>query len=286
MTEGAAESTIRVAPSRRRAEEWMLVLLAADIACRIERDDDGGWALRVTSLDTRVATDALAAYDEDLAEGEPPPEHGATTAGLVMAAVLVAVYALTGPRAGGHRAFEAGSAVADLIMAREPWRAVTALTLHADLTHLAGNVLFGAILATGVCRALGPGLGAALIVLAGATGNLGAAYLYRTAHSAVGASTAVFGAVGILSGLSALRRRRWRGARRKAWVPLAAGAALLALVGTSPRADLAAHLLGFVAGLPLGAATAFTPPPGRGAQWALAVGTAAVVGGAWALALG
>jgi hypothetical protein len=69
-------------------------------------------------------------------------------------------------------------------------------------------------------------------------------------------------------------------------MPLGAGIALLALLGTSERADLLAHFTGFVVGIPLGAWTARMPRPGRRTQVLLAVGSAALVAGSWALALG
>src|SRR2546430_9329762 len=53
------------------------------------------------------------------------------------------------------------------MMAGEWWRAVTALTLHADAPHLLGNALASALLVTAVCQQLGPGVGLWLVLLAG-----------------------------------------------------------------------------------------------------------------------
>src|SRR4029453_2086767 len=103
---------------------------------------------------------------------EPPHHGGGKLAGLVMAAAIVAAYAWTGPRAGQGAAFRAGSADAGRILSGEVWRGATALTLHADLSHLVANATAGAFLATAVCRIVGGGLGAFLIVVAGVAGNL------------------------------------------------------------------------------------------------------------------
>jgi membrane associated rhomboid family serine protease len=223
------------------------------------------------------ASDAAATQADDL--GAP------STAGIVAAAALVGAYAATGARARWGHAFRAGSAVGERIAAGEWWRAVTALTLHADAAHLFGNVAAGALFTTAVCRALGPGAGVALVLATGVVGNLVAAAVRPTASTSVGASTAIFGAVGILCGRAVVRAARRRTAGRPPWIPLAAGLALLALLGTSERADLLAHFNGFVVGLPLGAMTAGMPRPGRLVQAALGTASAALVAVAWWLAL-
>jgi membrane associated rhomboid family serine protease len=204
-----------------------------------------------------------------------------------MAIVLVVAYLLSGPRETASAAFRAGSADSERIVAGEPWRTVTALTLHADLSHLVANVTAGALLATAVCRIVGGGLGAALIVAAGAGGNALNAALQGPAHVSIGASTAVLGAVGLLSGLAFVRTRRSARARGRAWLPIAAGLALLGMLGSDPRTDLGAHFFGFVVGIVLGAFAGWSMSgvPGRGVQRALAVSTAVVVAGSWWLAL-
>jgi hypothetical protein len=71
-------------------------------------------------------------------------------------------------------------------------------------------------------------------------------------------------------------------------VPLAAGLALLAMLGTGRDADVTAHLFGFAAGLPLGmlAVPLAAHRPGRIVQLALALAAGAAVLACWALALG
>src|SRR5262249_4043276 len=155
------------------------------------------------------AANALAAYDvDDRAVPEPEVvEYGPTWAGFVMAAVLLACRPLTGYRADGRPWFLAGEASGWHIVKGQVWRTVTALTLHADATHLPGNVAAIALLGTAVCRLLGPGLGTWLMLISGAAGNAFTAWLREPSHSSVGASTAIFGAVGILAGLAFVRAR-------------------------------------------------------------------------------
>ena len=94
-----------------------------------------------------------------------------------------------------------------LIQAGQWWRAVTALTLHVDHGHLLGNLLAGIVIGIVAAQLLGQGLAWLAILLAGALGNLIAALLRGPDYGAIGASTAVFGALGIVSAFT--RQRRW-----------------------------------------------------------------------------
>jgi membrane associated rhomboid family serine protease len=103
----------------------------------------------------------------------------------------------------------------------------------------------------------------------------------------VGASTAIFGAVGILAALGIARRRRHGIGGRRALAPIAAGLGLLAMLGTSGRADLWGHLFGLIAGAVLGlaGARAFARPPGLAVQWLLGGASVAVFLACWSAAL-
>jgi rhomboid protease GluP len=281
---------VRVTPSRRIADEWAVVLAAAGIP-HWQRERLDGWALFVTPDDVVTALEALAAYDrenatDDDGPDEAPPARPLTIAGVVVALLLVGFFAITGPRAGGSSWFEHGSADAARIMAGEWWRTVTALTLHADAPHLAGNAVGLAVLLTAVCWQLGVGVGLWLTLLAGAGGNLLTAAVHGSEHSSVGASTAVFGIVGILAALRVVAPRRLRLGTRRSWVVVAASLALLALLGTGPHADLLAHLFGLLVGGALGALAAFTLPstPPAALQGVLLIAAVAVVLRAWQLA--
>ena len=104
-------------------------------------------------------------------------------------------------------------------------------------------------------QALGGGVAWCGIVLAGALGNLLNALVQPAYHSSLGASTAVFAALGILVA-HALRYRHAVAAGSgliRRWSPLVGGVALLAYTGTGgERTDVVAHLTGFLAGLALG----------------------------------
>lgn len=279
-----SERTLRTATDAERIEEWALVLAAAGIPHRVDRTATE-WALLAPWGDATRAADALAAYDrehESSGTDEPAPEYGRTWVGAVVALALVAAYRLAGPAW-----VAAGAAAGDRILAGEWWRAVTALTLHADVVHLASNAAACLLFVTAVGHVFGPGLGAWLVLLAGAGGNAANAAWRPAFHVSLGASTGIFGAIGILVGVQLVRRQRSRRPGGRAWLPLAGGLGLLALVGTGARADLSAHFCGFVAGglLGLAAALAVRRPPGRLGQWTLGAAALATVVACWARAL-
>jgi rhomboid protease GluP len=278
------------APSRREADDWSLVLMAADIPHKVERSAEG-WALTVPWSDRERAARELAHFHHENPQRATPglddrPEYGKTGAGLVLAGALLAFYTVTGPRVVASSWFRAGRADAVRILDGEAWRTVTALTLHADNAHVIGNVASCAIFVTAVCRELGPGVGLWLVLLAGAIGNACNAVAHGDHHSSVGASTALFGAIGILAGLQFTTRRHRRSRTAKAWLPLAGGLALLAMLGTGDNADIGAHLFGFLVGVPLGIGThlSMSRPLAPSAQWMLTVAAAAIVVWCWRLA--
>jgi membrane associated rhomboid family serine protease len=211
-------------------------------------------------------------------------EYGPTPAAFVVSVLLFVAYATTSRSA---RWYELGGAAAALIREGEVWRTVTALTLHANVAHVAANAVACAIFGTALMRIVGPGLGLVLLLLSGAGGNLINALVRSSHHVAVGASTSIFGAVGTLAGIQLTRRRRASPSQWRAWAPLAAGIALLAWLGTSAESDVLAHGFGFLVGTALGTALprVFPRLPTVRSQYILALSAALVVAGCWTLAL-
>jgi rhomboid protease GluP len=279
-----AGRVVRLTADRRAAEEASLVLSALEIAHATERTAEG-WRVLVAAEDE---TRARAALEEVALEREPaapiPEQSLATLAGVHMALLLGLVYLWAGPRAQASARFAAGEADARAVLGGEWWRAVTALTLHADGVHLLGNAVFAALFVGMLGSAVGTGTALAVTLTAGAAGNLLNEWLRAPLHRGVGASTAIFGAVGALSGVAFRQRRRTGPAR--AWVALGAGLALLAMLGSNVESDVGAHLFGFAAGLPLGYGAARLPRLGAGAQLGLALAALAVIVVAWRCALG
>jgi membrane associated rhomboid family serine protease len=170
----------------------------------------------------------------------------------------------------------------------EIWRAVTALTLHGDAAHALGNAFAIGIFFSATAGQIGVGLAGALILLAGAVGNIANSLLQGSPHDSVGASTAVFGAVGILGSLAAMRRRK-EGDKRRLWIAAGTALALLGMLGTGGRqVDVLAHLLGLLVGGGVGiaGALALVRSPGFATQWICGAAACAVIIYSWLLALG
>jgi rhomboid protease GluP len=286
------DTAIRVTRRTTEAEEWALVLAAAGIPHRLE-PEGAGWRLLVPAAEAPRAQAALDAYAEE-ARGEPdtavpdaasPPL--AWGVGVAVGALLLAFFAVTGPPGPGSRWFGPGAASARHIVSGEPWRAVTALTLHVDAVHVAGNAVATAVLLSAVVQRLGPGCGLGLVLLAGTAANVVTAVAQDRRHVAVGASTATFAAVGILAALRLFPARSRARPRWKRWMVLAASLVLLSLLGTGRGADVVGHGLGLLAGLALGLAVgaAGRRPPGPAVQWPLVALAALAVVGCWRLAL-
>lgn len=158
---------------------------------------------------------------------------------------------------------------------REWWRLGTALTLHADSLHLFGNLLFGAPFLILLARRLGLGMSLGLSLLAGLMGNALNVSYRPLSHTSVGFSTALFGMIGLLCADIAVRERG-HGLKRRVLLPLAAGLALLALLGSEgERTDYAAHIFGLFSGFTLGAANAFAVrrfgSPPRIFEWGMGI---------------
>jgi membrane associated rhomboid family serine protease len=290
--EDLAGTAVRVTPDRHRVDEWATVLAAGGIPHRLRSRLDG-WALIVAARDADAARETLDAYDREniadttSASGDPvPPVRGAAALGVAVGLLLIGFFAVTGARANRSAWFERGGADAKRIVSGEWWRTVTALTLHADAPHVVGNAAASVVLVGAASHQFGPGVGLWLVLLAGTGGNALTAVAYGTHHDSVGASTAMFGAIGILAAGRVVSRGR-HPATRKRWMIVAASLALLALLGTSPDADLLGHLFGLLLGGVLGvaAAPALRWPLRPPTQWALAVAVLPFVIGAWLRAM-
>jgi rhomboid protease GluP len=283
---------------RELADEWALVLMSQGLHPNV-RHDAGTWVLSVPLEEAAPAAAAVASYlHENPAPLEREPEPGdadwlggdgdGLPAALLVSASLIAFFLVTGPRDAEVAWFAQGSADAAKLVGGEWWRSVTALTLHADLVHVLSNAILGALLLSALCSMLGSGLALSLVLLSGALGNALNAALQAGQHVSVGASTAVFGALGILAAFAIVRRRRIGERGRRLVVPVAAGLGLLAMLGTGgERVDLWAHLLGFVAGTAVGGLASTLRLPARAAHRQAQLGLLAIVTvvGCWQLAL-
>lgn len=277
--------------SAEQANTCSTVLASAGIRYRIRRDPHG-WAVWVAAGQYDAAYQAMAAYFRENRkdpfpdrEAAPDPPSRARFAEALFAALFLFAWHM------GFHWFETQETVvrgfgasAGAIGAGEIYRAVTALMIHADAAHLAGNMLGIIIFGAAVAGETGWGLGWLMILVSGIVGNLVNAFMYQSGHLSIGASTAVFGAIGILAGYQVIRRRRrQKGRRITAWAPLAGGLALLGFIGSGENVDIGAHFFGFAVGIGMGAGYAllFRRPPGRLSQALSLFLVFTVIGLAW-----
>jgi rhomboid protease GluP len=275
------------------AHDWSLVLTAVGIQHRRGPGPDGE-ELWVDAADQARAAAEIGRYLRENHERPAAPvrfpyyRHAAWGI-AAYAAVLVAVTGAALYRLFDRNWVNRGVLEVALLDDGEWWRAFTALTLHADLGHLLANLAFGMLFAYPASQFVGVGIAWLAIVLGAGAANVFDMALHPPEHSILGASTAVFTALGLTSAFTWRRRSTGSLTWMQRLAPLVAGIALLAFTGTGgERTDVLAHLLGFVAGTGLGfvLAHARLPAPGRSApQWAAGALALAILGVAWTAAL-
>lgn len=285
----------RTLVSERLLAQWALVLTARNIPFCLARRG-ARRCIYVPPLAEGPARFELEGYAAEptrrFAPSAPPPIHGISP--LIPFFLLLLLWHLA-CAPGGFTFFDCGLpqdcarlGALDVYRTRilhEWYRTVTALSLHADQTHLFGNLAAGGVFTALLCRRAGVGVGLLTAVAGGMLGNACNALYRPPSFTSLGFSSAVFAAVGALSGIQALREGRI--ARSKALLPLGAGAGLLAMLGTEgARTDYAAHLFGLAWGLLLGAAgQRLFPHVSSGAQTAAAAGVYGLFIVAWYAAL-
>lgn len=278
--------------NRQRCSDRALVLASVRVPYQLI-DDGLSCALVVPAEYSARAVEELQLYED-----ENPPVRPVVRKRIVYQDALpgiigyVLVVCLVAGMAGysffGHDWFAAGRVDGNLIRAGEWWRTITALTLHAGVRHLLGNLVFGVFFGIFAGRLLGSGVAWLSIVVAAALGNAANTLLLDSTHRSIGASTAVFATLGLLAGYV------WRGQlmAQDRWPtrygPVIGGLALLMFTGTGDEnTDIGAHLLGFVCGFAIGMLLTLigkmpAPPRVQAVAGGLALGIVAI---AWIVAL-
>lgn len=225
-----------------------------------------GYRLMVEPEPAARVREQLACFDRESANWPPPraaveshsPRRADLMTPLLWAFITIASFRaqLDDPRWTERGALEA----AGIWTRGEWWRPATALFLHGDIAHLVSNVLSGIFVFSAVLGVFGRLRGWLLLVGSAVLGNVAAVAAHHgDDYRSLGASTAVFAALGLLTGGAV--RRIWRGGGAGRWralfAPLASGAVVLALFGAGEmRIDVVAHTTGFVAGVACGLAGA------------------------------
>jgi membrane associated rhomboid family serine protease len=249
----------------KACEERAFMLTAVGVPSELTHEPGGYVALWVDAAAEDAARAHLTRYQlENRPLPPPPPPRAwhphAWVGSAAYAAVLLLIAAAVSAGVGRLDAFEVGELNAERLQGGEWWRAWTALTLHLDLAHLGANLAAGMWFGWVAGRLLGSGVAWLLTILAAAAANLLEGLLAPPGYRSVGASTAVFAALGLVAAYSWRERyslpQRW--ALR--WAPLVAGVVLLGWTGTAgEHTDVFAHLAGFGLGALLGVGAALAP---------------------------
>ncbi len=282
--------------SRRAIKDSVLALQARGIQHTVQVSGAGSRIL-VFAPDAAAARAELVDFAAEAAtwsqpESPPPPIRSKGIAAALTFGVLCAVLFPIGLKgAFGLNWWDHGLMSAAQVREGELWRTITALTLHVDAQHLVGNLVFGSLFGILAAHSLGAGLAWFCTLAAGALGNLTESFLTSPSHTAVGASTAIFGTLGVMVTSEWTRR----GQARAPWVrrvaPLFGGAVLFGWLGVgdgSGRVDVLAHATGFMAGALIGVAVSrldLAERLGPRSQAGLTAATLLIIAMAWFAAL-
>lgn len=270
-----------------KARTYGLVLASAGISHQTQRKGSQ-WTIAVSAGQRAAAIKAVALYLSENPTQRPfinpkAPPGIKTYSALYIVPVLALIHGTIRP-GYEHQVFvDILGADAARIMAGERYRCITALLLHNDWAHAVNNMVAMMLFGTVAASLSGWGAGWFMILLSGAAGNMATALWYGHDHISIGASTAVFGALGICVALNLWRHARLSEASWRMWMPLGGGVALLAFLGMSPHSDMMAHVAGFGCGVAIGGiyGGVFKQPPGLVVQWATAIAGVGMIALSW-----
>jgi membrane associated rhomboid family serine protease len=249
-------------PNAQKTLEWIAVLSATGFDYRLSHEATH-WVIHLLDCEVAKARAEIDAYEMEEQKWasvvSAPPDltllEDVSWSPWWVAGLLATFYAWLGPFSPESPVLRCAVVDSTAVSHGEWWRLITGLTVHSGITHVGGNVICLLWFGHALCRIFGGGITWTLILASGIVGNY-LAWLVRGTHGiSLGASTAGFGALGILSAHAVIRNmiRGW--GSRDLWahklLPLGAGLALLAFLGSGPGTDLAAHLFGFVCGMVL-----------------------------------
>lgn len=281
--------------SARRAHDAGLAVLAAGRPYWVFPENQE-FALVVPTRDAEWLArevEALAVGHASRSSGGapgPPLKPANRTSAVAVVVVLGLIF--TAQSTSGSLTESGVNSSVSVLGNGEWWRLFTAITLHGDFGHLLGNSMALPVFGYLCSRYLGSGLAWLTILLLAGLANLTNVLLAgEEEFRSLGASTAVFAALGLLTGVPAgwyLRSRK--PVRRTEWaVPFVGGCILFFwLGGGNYPTDIAGHLwaftYGLIAALPL-AYLLIGQRISRTAQRLLLAAAGLLVAGCWSLAL-
>ena len=253
-----------------QAHEHGLVILAMREPCWVMPAEEGEpYSLHAQAATAEEVSREIQAYEKEksTAVPQPQPDHDSFRhpAGWGVGALwLLAISGGFVWQQYDPSLVERGaSSSTGLIGQGEYWRPFTALFLHSDVPHLIGNMISGMIFGTLLTRIIGAWRAWALILACGTAGNaITSVVAWPEGFLSIGASTAVFAALGILCGLAfaAMLRAGAKLPWARTAAPVIAGIILLGWLGggtMESNTDVLGHVFGFASGITAGTVTGF-----------------------------
>ncbi|HZV35311.1 MAG TPA: rhomboid family intramembrane serine protease [Verrucomicrobiae bacterium] len=241
--------------------DWSLVLASQGIETTIEPPgEEHGWMLLVACKDSERAFQNLRQYRVEN-RGWPwlrplSRNWGFEWSSIGWALVMILFYWLSSIF---PQVFNGGIMDSTKVISGQWWRVFTAMSLHADIAHLATNLTIGILLVGLAMGRYQAGTGLFAAYLAGAFGNLLSLLVNVRPFRGLGASGMIMGALGLLAAQSFAHLGRSRPPVKHLFAGVAAGFMLFVLFGLSPGTDIAAHVGGFIGGLLIGAIWVLLP---------------------------
>ncbi len=267
-----ATTTVGAYATEAEARLHALVVLAMGRPCWIVATEFGHELRVAPEADLPAIRHQLDCFERE-SRGWPPPrlalEGPAPRARIPLSPLVwvLALFAAFHVQLSHPALPDAALLDAERVFAHgEWWRAATALWLHGDLGHLVSNAGSGLLVFTALVHTLRrPLLAWGLLAAAALLGNVAAVAIHHgEPYRSLGASTAVFAGLGLLTGRALRLVARGFGASGRRWralaLPLLSGLVVLGLLGAGEaNVDVLAHATGFAAGVLLGVIAAADP---------------------------
>ena len=234
----------------KQIRDESLVLLSQGISHRIERSEEGPFQIFVEPDKRRAAQFQIRLYHyENPPRSEPPALPLKFSFQPLWVLLIPIVCTLLDFSDAFIQMHNAGIADASKILRGEWWRTITAMTLHGDARHLAGNLVSGYLALSLLHYRISLAKLVPFLAVGAAVANFFVALTVQTNFRSLGFSGFVFAVIGCLAVIEfRLMPRETHGMLRR-FAPLCGAASLAVFLGLGENADILGHLYGFISGI-------------------------------------
>ena len=249
IPEPPEESILLASGTYRQIRDYSLVLLSQGVIHRLERSSEGPFEIYVTPENEAKSRHQLKLYIKEnppKEENPPIPLSFSLQPLWVLLVPVICTFADFGNFV--ERMHLQGLADADKILRGEWWRTITAITLHGDARHLAGNLVTGYIVLNLMAYRIPLARMVPFLAIGSALANFAVAATVQTDYRALGFSSFVFASIGALAVIEfRLMPHETHGMLRR-FAPLCGALSLAVFLGLGENADILGHFYGFFVG--------------------------------------